>query len=145
MKNSKVKSRIAAITMSTVLAVSSAFALTSVSASAASNSGTVQSSVSQTTSVLDKTAKLNTFAKAYYFKAVGQTSYGYDWTYTADNSNLKVKCSYDFTTHKYTFKITGTSYGLNHFVLKYKTSDKKWVSVKMTFFVDSQKNIIRQA
>ena len=73
----------------------------------------------------------------------GKTSYGYDWTYKTDNNNVKVKCKYDFKTNKYTFKIVGTAKGTNHFTLKYKTSDKKTVSVPMTFVVDAQKNIIR--
>ena len=91
----------------------------------------------------NSTSKLNQFAKSYIFKATGKTSKGYDWTYNTDNNNLKVSCKYDFKTNRYIFKLTGKSYGLNHITLKYKTSDKKWVSKNMTIFVDSEKNIMR--
>lgn len=128
-----------------IIAVSSAFMISSVKVNAASYNGSAQSHASQKMELPEKTTKLNQFAKAYYFKAAGKTSEGYDWTYKTDNNNVKVKCKYDFTAHKYTFKITGTSYGLNHFTLKYKTSDTKWESVKMTLFVDSENNIIRTA
>ncbi|MCR5653782.1 MAG: hypothetical protein K6F88_08290 [Ruminococcus sp.] len=128
-----------------IMATSAAFFIAGFKADAATYSGSAQAHASQKTELPAKTAKLNTFAKSYIFKATGKTSKGYDWDYKADCNNVKVKCSYDFTAHKYTFKITGTSYGLNHFTLKYKTSDTKWASVKMTLFVDSEKNIMRTA
>ena len=128
-----------------VIAASSASFIGAVRANAATYDGSAQAHASQKMELPEKTAKINQFAKAYYFKATGKTTKGYDWTYKTDCDNVKVKCKYDFTAHKYTFKITGTSYGLNHFTLKYKTSDTKWVSVKMTLFVDSEKNIMRTA
>ena len=131
-----------------IIATSAAFFLAGFKADAATYDGSAQAHASQKAEVNQfpsTTTKLNTFAKSYVFKATGKTSKGYDWDYKADCNNVKVKCTYDFTAHKYTFKITGTSYGLNHFTLKYKTSDKKWVSVKMTLFVDSEKNIMRTA
>lgn len=126
-----------------IIAASSAFMISGIKANAATYKDSAQSHASQKAELPEKTTKLNQFAKAYYFKATGKTSKGYDWTYKTDCNNVKVKCKYDFTSHKYTFKITGTSYGLNHFTLKYKTSDIKWESVKMTIFVDSEKNIMR--
>ncbi len=126
-----------------IIATSSAFFISGFKADAAKYKGSAQAHASQKRELPEKTTKLNQFAKAYYFKAAGRSSKGYDWTYKTDCNNVKVKCKYDFTAHKYTFKITGKSYGLNHFTLKYKTSDTKWTSVKMTLFVDSEKNIMR--
>ncbi len=126
-----------------IMATSASFFLAGFRADAAEYKGSAQAHASQKMELPEKTTKLNQFAKAYYFKATGKPSKGYDWTYKTDCNNVKVKCKYDFTAHKYTFKITGTSYGLNHFTLKYKTSDTKWESVKMTLFVDSEKNIMR--
>lgn len=128
-----------------IIAASSAFMISGIKANAATYDGSAQAHASQKMELPEKTTKLNQFAKAYYFKAAGKTSKGYDWTYKTDTNNVKVKCKYDFTSHKYTFKITGAKYGLNHFTLKYKTSDTKWGSVKMTLFVDSEKNIMRTA
>ncbi|MEE3333877.1 MAG: hypothetical protein VZR54_06315 [Ruminococcus sp.] len=116
-----------------------------VKADAATYKGSAQSNYSQKAEIPAKTTKLNDFAKAYYFKAASKTTKGYDWTYKADNNNLKIKCKYDFTAHKYTFKIAGTSYGLTHLTLKYKATNTKWNTVKMTVFVDSAKNIMRTA
>ena len=128
-----------------IIATSAAFFLAGFKADAAAYKGSVKTCASQKVKLPSNTSKLNQFAKAYTFKATGKTSKGYDWTYKTDYNNLKVKCKYDFKAHKYTFKITGTKYGLSRFTLKYKTSDKKWVSVKMTLFVDSEKNIMRTA
>ncbi len=149
MKNSKTVTRtLIAALIAIIIAASSATIVSTVKAGAVSYEGSASSHQSQKSEgyqLLEKTTKLNQFAKAYYFKATGKTSNGYDWTYKADQTNVKVKCKYDFDTHKYTFKMTGTSYGLNHFTLKYKVSDKKWESVKMTLFVDKDKNIMRTA
>lgn len=137
-----------AVVIALVIAASSAAIMGTVRADAATAKHTAQAKISQKTvknQIPASTSKINQFAKAYTFKATGKTSYGYDWTYKTDYNNLKVNCKYDFKTHKYTFKITGTKYGLNHITLKYKTSDKKWASEKMTIFVDSEKYIMRTA
>lgn len=149
-KTKKIMATLVSGILTLIIATSAAFFLAGFKADAATYDGSAQAHASQKTAVNQlqlpaTTSKLNTFAKAYTFKATGKTSKGYDWTYKTDYNNVKVKCSYDFTAHKYTFKITGTKYGLNHFTLKYKTSDTKWVSVKMTLFVDSEKNIMRTA
>lgn len=128
-----------------VITVSSVFLITAVKADAAAYDHSAQAHYSQKSELPEKTTKTGVFAKSYIFKAAGKTTEGYDWTYKTDNNNVKVKCSYDFKNNKYTFKITGTAYGLNHFTLKYKTSDTKWVSEKMTLFVDSRNNIMRTA
>ncbi len=145
--NSITKTLIAAV-IALVIAASSAAIMGAVRADAATYDGSAQAHASQKAVVNQlpaSSSKLNQFSKAYTFKATGKTSYGYDWTYNTDNNNLKVSCKYNFKTYKYTFKITGKSYGLNHITLKYKTSDKKWASEKMTIFVDSEKNVMRTA
>ncbi|MBR1749259.1 MAG: hypothetical protein IJ740_00055 [Ruminococcus sp.] len=139
----KIVVTLASAIIALIIAASSAFLFSSIRANAATYDGSAQAHASQKMELPEKTTKLNKFAKAYTFKATGKTSKGYDWTYKTDYNNLKVKCKYDFTAHKYTFTITGTKYGLNHFTLKYKTSDTKWLSVKMTLFVDSEKYIMR--
>ncbi len=149
MKTKEITRTVIAAVIAIIIAASSAAIINTVKVDAASYEGTAQGNRSQKVEVInqlpEKTTKLNQFAKAYYFKATGKTAKGYDWTYKTDTDNVKVKCKYDFTAHKYTFKLVGTAYGLNHFTLKYNVSDKKWASEKMTVFVDSQKNIMRTA
>ncbi|MBR1731301.1 MAG: hypothetical protein IJ725_02570 [Ruminococcus sp.] len=146
MTNTKeIRNTLIAVVIAFIVVVSSAAVMGTVKADAATYKGSAQAHASQKMELPEKTTKLNQFAKAYTFKATGKTSKGYDWTYKTDCNNVKVKCKYDFTAHKYTFTITGVKYGLNHFTLKYKTSDTKWASVKMTLFVDSEKNIMRTA
>lgn len=149
MKNNtnNITKTLVAVGIAFVIAVSSALIMGAVRADAIAKK-TVKASVSQRASsnqLPKTTTKKNQFAKAYTVKVSGKTSRGYDWTYKTDYKNIKVNCKYDFRSHKYTFKIMGKSYGLNHLTLKYKTSDKKWASVKMTLFVDSQKYIMRTA
>ncbi len=134
---------LAVVILSIFITASATAIMCSVNANAATVKTSSQKAV--VNQLPKETSKINQFAKAYTFKATGKTSYGYDWTYKSDYNNLKVKCSYDFKAHKYTFRITGTAYGLNHLTLKYKTSDKKWASQKMTIFVDSEKYIMRTA
>ncbi len=141
-----IKSTIISVILAAAVVVSSAFLFSGIKAKAETHRAYAHSHSSQkadNVGLPDKTTNTNQFAKCYVYRAAGETAKGYDWTYKTDYDNVKVKCNYDFTTHKYTFKLTGKSYGLNHFVLRYKTSDKKWASVKMTLFVDSEKNIMR--
>ncbi len=147
MKNTKVK--VIATVMAVVIAISSLCVITAVSANAAAYEGSAQAHASEkmgpmTTSV-STTTKLNTVAKAYVFTCKGKTSYGYDYDYTATNKNVKVKCAYNFKSHTYKFTFTGTAKGTTKMNFKYKTSDKVWVKVPMTFKVDAQKNITRVA
>lgn len=149
MTNTKTISKtVIAAVLAIIIAASSAAIIGSVKAGAVSYEGSAQAHQSQKSEayqIPEKTTKLNQIAKAYYFKGTGKTAKGYDWTYKTDNTNVKIKCKYDFDTHKYTFKLVGTSYGINHFTLKYKMSDKVWVYEKMTLFVDKDKNIKRTA
>ena len=148
MKNTKTK--VIATVMAVVIAISSLCVITAVSANAASYTGSAQAHASEkmeamTTSVPAVTSKLNKTAKAYKYVCTGQTKKGYDWDYTANNNNIKVTCKYDFKTHKYTFKFTGTAKGNTTMNFKYKLNDKTWVKVPMTFKTDAQKNITRTA
>lgn len=145
-KTNNITKTLIAVGIAFVIVVSSALIMGAVRADAATQKSNARVTQKAASTQLPKTTtKKNQFAKAYTFKASGKTSRGYDWTYKTDYKNIKVKCKYDFKAHKYNFTITGTSYGLNHLTLKYKTSDKKWASVKMTLFVDSQKYIMRIA
>ena len=148
MKNrtNEITKTLIAVAIAFVIAASSAIVMGAVRADAATQKSAAKVSQKAASTQLPKTtAKKNQFAKAYTIKTSGKTSNGYNWTYKTDYKNIKVNCKYNFKSHKYTFKVTGTSYGLNHLTLKYKTSDKKWASVKMTLFVDSQNYIIRTA
>ncbi len=145
------KRRVAAVTMSTMMIASAMFAMSALSANAKCeevyDNGQTPQIVKvvndEANPVVEKTTKLNTTAKAYYFKATGKTKKGYDWTYKTDKDNVKVKCAYDFKAHKYTFKLTGKSKGKANFTLMYKTNDKSWTKVPMKLTVDAQKNITR--
>ena len=139
MKNTKV----IATVMAAIMAVSTIGTVSAVSAGAVSAKGTAQSHAAQKVEVPASTNKLNTLAKAYTFTCKGQTKKGYDWDYTADRNNIKVKCDYNFKTHTYTFKFTGTAKGTTQMNFKYRANDKTWVKVPMTFKVDAQKNIMR--
>ncbi len=140
------KSIIAAI-IAIVIAASSISMISATSASAASYSGSAQANASlkSAAAVVEKTTALNTLAKAYYFKALGKSKQGYNWTYKTNNDIVKVKCKYDFTAHKYTFKLVGTAKGTAKLTLKYRKDDKTVVKVPMTIKVDAQKNIMRVA
>lgn len=140
------KSIIAAI-IAIVIAASSISMISATSASAASYSGSAQANASlkSAAAVVEKTTALNTLAKAYCFKALGKSKQGYNWTYKTNNDIVKVKCKYDFTAHKYTFKLVGTAKGTAKLTLKYRKDDKTVVKVPMTIKVDAQKNIMRVA
>lgn len=144
-KTNDITRTLIAVAIAFIIAVSSALVMGAVRADAATQKSVRATQKAASTQLPKQTTKKNRFAKAYTITVSGKTSKGYNWTYKTDYKNIKVSCKYNFKAHKYTFKITGTSYGLNHLTLKYKTSDKKWVSVKMTLFVDSQNNIMRTA
>lgn len=152
MKN--IKTRIAAATVSTMMIAATFLTMSALSASAktevVNGDGEATQSIvnvvnNEARPVAEKTTKTNALAKAYYFKALGKTSKGYDWTYKTDKDNINVKCKYDFKAHKYTFKLTGKAKGKTNFTLMYKTDDKTWKKVPMKLTVDAQKNIIRTA
>jgi hypothetical protein len=128
-----------------VIATYSLGIIMATNANAAGYDGTAQGNAALKAGVVEKTKDINVLAKAYYLKAVGKAKQGYDWTYKATNNNIKVKCKYDFDTHKYTFKFTGTAKGSTKLTLQYKSNEKTWVKVPMTFKVDSHNNIKRVA
>ena len=107
------------------------------SSSSSSNTSKKESSSSTSSSTSSKTAN------SYVFTAYGKTSYGYDWTYSADNTNIKVDVKYDFGTNKYTCTFTGLREGTCNMNFKYYTSDKSIVTVPMVLKVDSSLNIAR--
>ena len=115
---------------------------TNASSSSSSSSSTSKKESSSSTSSTSSSTSSKT-AKSYVFTAYGKTSYGYDWTYSADNANIKVDVKYDFKTNKYTCTFTGLKEGTCNMNFKYYTSDKSIVTVPMVLKVDSNLNIAR--
>lgn len=119
-----------------VTCIFSATALTAVSVSAASVNYNPTNAVRQVNMV-----SKNSTAKNFVFKSTGKTSYGYDWTYSIDRTNVSVNCSYDFKTHQYTFNVKGLSAGKVNVKLMYKTSDKNWEIKSFVLNVDKNLNV----
>ena len=80
-------------------------------------------------------------AGVLHYSATGQTSYGYDWTYSGGGGIVSVTCNYDFNTKQYDFAITGVSEGTASLTLYYNTADGVSVPVPMTVSVDSNLNV----
>ena len=80
-------------------------------------------------------------AGVLHYSATGQTSYGYDWTYSGGGGIVSVTCNYDFNTKQYDFSITGVSEGTASLTLYYNTADGVSVPVPMTVSVDSNLNV----
>ena len=141
-----IKRSIIAIVMAALIATSTAFVVSSIKVDAAKYNGSAQGNAAskRVKELKAKTSKKNEFAKSYCYKVSANTTSS-DWSYKADKKNIKVSGKYDAKAHKYSFKFTGKSYGLNHIVLKYKATNKKWESVKVTLFVDAENNIMREA
>lgn len=76
-----------------------------------------------------------------HYTASGQTSYGYDWTYSGGGGIVGVDCSYNFDTHTYDFSITGLSEGVTTLTLYYNTDDGIQQPVNMTVSVDGNLNV----
>ena len=76
-----------------------------------------------------------------HYYATGQTSYGYDWTYSGGGGVVAVNCTYDFNTHQYDFTLTGVSEGTTSLTLYYNTADGVQQPVPMTVSVDSNLNV----
>lgn len=74
------------------------------------------------------------------FSANGKTSYGFDWTYDADNSNFVVRCDYNFDAQQYLFQFYGTEPGTAHVTLYYYTDDNTQVPANLTLTVDDNLN-----
>ena len=77
---------------------------------------------------------------AHYY-ANGKTSYGFDWDYSADNSNFVLSCNYNFDKQQYDFSFYGTKAGTSHVTLYYFTADNVKVPVSLTVNVDSSLNV----
>ena len=80
---------------------------------------------------------------ALHYTASGQTSYGYDWTYSGGGGIVSVSCNYDFNTKQYDFNITGVAPGTAPLTLYYNTADGVQQPVNMTVQVDSNLNVTR--
>ena len=77
---------------------------------------------------------------AHYY-ANGKTSYGFDWDYSADNSNFTLSCNYNFDKQQYDFSFYGTKAGTSHVTLYYFTADNVKAPVSLTVNVDSSLNV----
>ncbi len=140
----KITRSIIALAIAAVIAATSAVLVSTVKADAAEK-GSANSHASQKMEykLPSSTSKTNTFAKSYVVKVNAKTSKNVRWNATASAKNIKTKFSYNAKAKKIAFKMTGKSYGLTKFVLKYKLGSGKWVTKNMQLFVDSDKNIMR--
>ncbi len=77
---------------------------------------------------------------AHYY-ANGKTSYGFDWTYNADNCNFLLRCDYNFNQQQYDFQFYGVTPGTSHVTLYYNTDDNVQVPVSLTIVVDDALNV----
>lgn len=133
MKNTKTMRRLTAIVGTAIIAVS-AMAATATMASE-------KELTPAATTITVQVAK----AKSLTFIGCGETSYGYNWDYSANNDIAKVNVNYDFKTNKYTFNLTGKRAGTGTYKLVYFTSDKTTKSIAVTINVDAQGNVTRLA
>ena len=116
---------------------------------------TAQATAQKATEAQDKIEKINgervyidtkrkapekTGTPAHYY-ANGKTSYGFDWDYSADNSNFVLSCNYNFDKQQYDFSFYGTKAGTSHVTLYYFTADNVKVPVSLTVTVDNNLNV----
>ena len=76
-----------------------------------------------------------------HYSASGQTSYGYDWSYSGGGGIVSIDCGYDFSSHTYDFRITGIAPGTATITLYYNTDDGVQQPVYMTVNVDNNLNV----
>ncbi|MBR1532860.1 MAG: hypothetical protein IJ639_00720 [Ruminococcus sp.] len=76
-----------------------------------------------------------------HFYANGATSYGFDWNYSADNSNFVLACNYNFDQQQYDFTFYDTQEGTAHVTVYYNTGDNVQVPVQLTIYVDANLNV----
>lgn len=76
-----------------------------------------------------------------HYNANGKTSYGFDWTYSADNGNFVLACNYNFNRQQYDFSFYGVTPGTAHVTLYYNTDDGVQVPVNLTVIVDDNLNV----
>lgn len=108
-----------------------------------SSSSSVSSDTSSQTSSSAPTAEPGAYSSGnvLHYTATGQTSYGYDWTYSGGGGIVSVGCNYDFNTKQYDFNITGVAPGTTTLTLYYNTADGVQQPVNMTVQVDSNLNV----
>ena len=85
-------------------------------------------------------APANNGTPLHFTNAYGKTSYGFDWTYNADNSNVSIACNYNFSKQQYDFIIYGAAPGTTHLTLYYNTDDNTQAPVQLTVNVDNNLN-----
>ena len=130
MKNN-MKTRVMGTVLAAICALSAGTAISAVSASAASLPTASVSANVRNARVCKMTFK-------------GSTSYGYDWDYRADSTAAKISCTYNFSTHTYTYTAKGNYAGVTNAVIKYATIDGKWHNVPVRFTVDRNLNVTGQ-
>lgn len=105
------------------------------------SSSSVSSDASSQTSSSAAEGGSHSSGNVLHYTATGQTSYGYDWTYSGGGGIVSVSCNYDFNTKQYDFNITGVAPGTATLTLYYNTADGVQQPVNMTVQVDSNLNV----
>lgn len=108
-----------------------------------SSSSSVSSDASSQTSSGTSEGGSYSSGNTLHYTATGQTSYGYDWTYSGGGGIVNVSCNYDFNSKQYDFNITGVTPGTASLTLYYNTADGVQQPVNMTVQVDSNLNVTR--
>lgn len=111
------------------------------SSSSGSADASSQSSSSSASSSASSAGGSYSSGNALHYTATGQTSYGYDWTYSGGGGIVNVSCNYDFNSKQYDFNITGVAPGTASLTLYYNTADGVQQPVNMTVQVDSNLNV----
>ena len=65
----------------------------------------------------------------------------YDWNYSAESTNAKITCEFDYAAKNARFIATGTKAGITKAVLKVKNAEGKWHNIPVTFTVDNDLNV----
>ena len=65
----------------------------------------------------------------------------YDWNYSAESTNAKITCEFDYASKNAKFIVTGTKAGITKAVLKVKNAEDKWYNIPVTFTVDDDLNV----
>ena len=108
---------------------------------ASSSSGSADASSQTSSSSASSDGGSYSSGNVLHYTASGQTSYGYDWTYSGGGGIVNVSCNYDFNTKQYDFNITGVAPGTASLTLYYNTADGVQQPVNMTVQVDSNLNV----
>ena len=65
----------------------------------------------------------------------------YDWNYSAESTNAKITCEFDYAAKNAKFIVTGTKAGITKAVLKVKNAEGKWYNIPVTFTVGNDLNV----